>query len=454
MGSKRRPVTAGGSDELPVVAADVAGIDVGSRQHYVAVPPERDEQPVRSFGCLTPDLVELAEWLKQCGIHEVVMESTGVYWVPLYRLLEERGFQVVLVDARQMRHVPGRKTDVLDCQWLRQLHSHGLLRACFVPPGPVAELREYWRQRGTLVTACAQAIHRMHKALEQMNLQLHKVLSDVSGVTGMQILRAIIAGEQDPARLAALPHPEIKASDEELRRALTGCYRREQLLCLRQALEAYDFHQQQLAVVDEALQACLAQFEGPADREPPRPPRPPKRRKNQPGFDLRAELTRVLGVDATRIDGLDALTVQSVIAETGPDFSRWATEKQFSAWTQLAPNPEVTGGRVRRQRRRPPNRAGQALKVAAQSLARSDSAMGAYYRRMKAAHGPGIAIKATAHRLARMLYRCVRYGEAYVDQGQAAYEAMYRERRRAALLRQATHLGYDLVPRAELEGVY
>jgi transposase len=446
-----RPAETPEDDGLQPLYTDVAGIDVGSKAHFVSVPPDRDPEPVRTFGCLTPELYQMADWLTQCGIRRVALESTGVYWIPIFRVLEERGFEVTLVDARRSRHVPGRKTDVVDCQWLRRLHTYGLLSPCFVPPAEVAELREYWRHRGTLVESCAQCIHRMQKALEQMNLQLHKVLSDITGTTGLQILRAIVAGEQDPAKLAGMPHAKLKVDDETLAAALTGYYRPEHLFTLRQALAAYDFFQGQLAQLDEVLQACLAHFETPPERSVPATPPPEKRRKNQPGFDLRAEMARILGVDTCKIDGIQAITAQQVVAETGPDLSRWSHEKRFGSWLRICPNPEVTGGKARRGKKRPPNRAGQAFKVAAMSLERSDSANGAFYRRMKALHGPAVAVKATAYRLARLFYRCVRYGEEYVDQGQLAYEAQQRHRREAALARNAKALGFTLIPTAAAE---
>lgn len=434
------------SGSLRQVHPHAAGIDVGAQHHYVAVPAERDPQPVRRFGCLTPDLQEMARWLKACGIETVALESTGVYWIPVMQILEEYGLEVYLVDARQAKNLPGRKTDVQDCQWLQQLHAHGLLTRAFRPADAICVLRSYWRHRKDLGEMAAMQIQLIHKSLEQMNLQLHKVLSDVSGQTGMQILRAIVAGERDPVVLARMRHPLVKSSEETIAKALTGHWRAEHLFTLTQALELYDVYQDKLAACDRQIEAYL-QTLASKDEAASSPPAPTnKRRKNQPHFDLRGQLHRVTGVDLTAIDGIDAMTAQTVISECGFDMSRFATDKHFTSWLGLCPNHQITGGKVRRRRtRRVRNRAAQALRLAAQSLHRSQTALGAFYRRMRGRCGPPKAITATARKLAILIYRMLKYGTDYVDQGQQAYEQQYQERALKALVKRAAKMGCAIV---------
>lgn len=440
--SRPNPDPAALGDQLTPLWPHVAGLDVGATSHFVAVPADRDEQPIREFGGDTPALLALAAWLRACGIEQVVMEATGVYWMPPFRVLEAEGFTVSLVDPRQARNVPGRKSDVFDCEWLRRLQTYGLLAPCFVPSAQVAELRGYWRWRGELVAACSQQILLLQKALDQMNLRLHRVVSDLSGVTGMRILRAIVAGETDPVALAAIEHPKVKASDAEIVAALTGHYRPELLFCLRQALATYDFHQGQLAELEGRIEACLGGFASHAERERPATRRRGKGRKNEPRFDLAAEVARVTGVDLTRIDGIDAVTAQTILAELGPDLSAFPTVKQFCSWLGLCPNNRVTGGRTKSRRtRKVTNRVAQALRLAAQALSRSQSALGAAYRRFKSRQGPAKAITTMAHKLARLVYFMLRDGEAYVDAGQAAEEERYRQRQQEWLLKQARTLG-------------
>jgi transposase len=432
---------------LVVVNPNAGGIDLGSREHYVAVPPDRDERPVRHFGCLTPDLVEMARWLKGCRVDTVAMEATGVYWVPVAQVLESQGLEVVLVDASDLKNVKGRKSDVQDCQWAQQLHTYGLLKGAFRPTKEIQVLRSYWRHRQTLVEGCAQQIHRMQKALEQMNLQLHKALSDISGVTGMQILRAILAGERDGAVLARMRNGRVKCSEETLIKALTGDYRPEHLFALKQAVELYDVYHAKIAECDAEIQKGMAQFQA----KPARGTRNPKaskrrRRKNQCRFDLAEELFRIAGVDVTRIDGIDALTAQTVFAEVGFDLGAFPTEHHFASWTRLCPNNRITGGRVRSSRTRPgQNRVALAFRRAAQSLHHSHSALGGFYRRMVARMGPGKATTAVAHKLARLFYRMVRYGQDYVDQGEKQYQQRYQEHQMRLLKKRARQMGFALV---------
>jgi len=431
------------------IRKDAAGIDIGSQAHYVAVPPERATPAVRRFGCLTPELHAMAKWLKACSVATVAMESTGVYWIPVAQVLERYGIEVVLADATHVKHVPGRKTDVSDCQWIQQLHACGLLRGAFRPARAVQVLRTYWRHREGLVDGCAQQIHLMHKALEQMNLQLHKVLSDVSGVSGMRIIRAILEGEHDGETLAGLCHGTVKARPETIAKALTGDYRADHLFTLRQAVELYDIYQEKMAACDREIQRQMATFAPKADPKalsPRKGSRGRKRRKNQPHFDLRSEMYRMTGVDLTQVDGIDTLTAQTALCECGHDLEAFPSEKHFTSWLGLSPNNRITGGKVRRTRtRRVQNRLANALRVAAQSLHHSKSALGAFYRRMKARLGPAKAITATARKLACQIYRLLRYGQAYVDQGARAYEQRYREQHLRLLKRRARTFGLELV---------
>jgi transposase len=436
---------------LKRVNPNAAAIDIGSERHYVAIPADRDEAPVRNFGCLTPDLHEMAKWLKAHSIDTVAMESTGVYWIPVASVLESYGFEVKLVDARKVKNVPGRKTDVQDCQWLQELHSFGLLSGAFRPDQQIQVLRSYWRHRGTLVTASATQIHLMQKALEQMNVQLHKVLSDITGVTGMKIIRAIVAGDRDPVALASLKHPLVKSSTDMIAKALTGEYRQEHLFTLTQALELYDFYQTKITECDRQIEAHMLTFDRKADPsdfdhknnlDTRR-----KSRKNQPRFDLTTRLIEITGVDLTRIDGIDALTAQTLVSECGFDMSAFPTEKHFASWLGLSPNNRITGGKIKkRSTRKVRNKAALALRIAAQSLHRSKSALGAFYRRMCAKHGAPKAVTATAHKLARLVYRMLKYGMTYVDRGQLHYENDYRQRSIHLLAKRARQLGYTIVP--------
>jgi transposase len=432
---------------LQVVHPHAAGIDIGSREHYVAV--GSDPASVRTFGCATADLFEMGRWLKACGVTTVAMESTGVYWVPVARILEEDfGIAVVLVDPRYVRSVPGRKSDVKDCQWLRRLHVYGLLTGVFRSPTEIEPLKAYYRHRKSLVESCAQQVHRMQKALEVMNVQLHKVLSDITGLTGMRILRAIVDGERDPVILARHRHPSVQSPVEEIAKALGGKFLVEQIFVLQQALEAYDFSHRQIAACDGKIEAYMRTLKPRAGRESPTETTsaPRARRKNQAHFELRAELSRITGVDLTRIPGIDALTSQTVIAEVGIDGSAFPTEKHFVSWLALCPNHAITGGRVRRRKSRPSaNRVATALRIAAQTLHKSKTALGAFYRRMRARLGAPKAITAAARKLAATVYRMLKYGEAFVERGQDAYEKQYQDRTLANLRRSAKHLGFQLV---------
>lgn len=448
--AKKSVKTRRASRALRQMNHNAAGIDIGSREHYVAIPPERSDCPVRKFGCLTPDLHELAKWLKECGVTTVVMESTGVYWIPAMEVLESYDFEVLLVDARHARNLPGRKTDIKDCQWLQELHTYGLLSPAFRPHQDILPLRNYWRQRADLIEQCTRQIHHMQKSLEQLNLQLHKVLSDITGVTGMKIIRSIVNGERHPLTLAKMRHGTVRNTEETFVKALTGNYRDDHLFALKQALELHDIYHQKIADLDSQIHRYMAQLEPKADPKnlPPQSTRKAqsKRRKNQPHFDLREQLYRLTGVDLTQVDGINAMTAQTVITEQGIDMSRFPTEKNFASHLGLCPNNQITGGKIiKRKSRKVQSRAAKALRIAAQSLHRSSTALGAYFRRMRARLGPAKAITATAHKLAKLIYRMLKHGQAYVDKGQDAYEKEYKERLMKNLLRQARRLGCEVL---------
>jgi transposase len=436
-------------EALQQINLNAAGLDIGDDEIYAAVPEGRDEVSVRVFETFTADLYALADWLEACGVDTVAMESTGVYWIPVYEILEERGFEVYLVNARHIKNVSGRKSDIMDCQWIQQLHTYGLLRASFRPPEEIRALRALARHRDTLVQSCAREIQHMHKALQQMNVKLMNVLSDITGVTGMLIIRDIVAGERSPERLARHRDPRCAKSKEEIAKSLHGHYKPEHVFALQQALEAHDFYQRQIRACDAEMEKRYAAFEPQVDvsEKPLKPHKNPhKRRKNEPHFDLRLYLYQWAGVDLTLIDGLDALSIHKVLTETGVDMSAWRTVKHFTSWLGLCPHNDKTGGKViRRHTKKTQNRAAAALRVAAQSLVRSKSALGAYHRRMRAKLGGPQAVTATAHKLARIIYAMLKSRTEYVDPGEAHYEEQARQRAIKSLKRKAKNLGFELV---------
>lgn len=430
---------------LSVTHPDAAGIDVGSAAHYVAVPPDRDDEPVREFKSFTADLIELADWLERCEVKIVAMESTGVYWIALYELLQRRGFEVLLVNARHVKNVTGRKSDVLDCQWLQQLLSFGLLRGAFRPGDAACELRSIVRQRAMILRNQGRCVQHMQKALAQMNIQLANVISDVVGVTGQKILRAIIAGERDVHELASYRDFRIKADETEIAKSLQGNWRAEHLFALKQAMAAFDFCGSQLAECDEQMQRCLTALhahQGTVAKAKKR-----STNRNAPKFDLRDHLYKVGGVDLTRIDGIDVTTALVVLSEIGPDLSRFPSVKHFTSWLGLCPGTKISGGKVLgAATKRSANRAAQALKLAAAALRSSKSALGAYHRRMLARMDKPRAVTASAHKLARLIYVMLTRGEEYVDQGQQYFEQRYKERVVRHLTKQARALGMELIP--------
>jgi transposase len=437
-------------DVLEQINIHAAGLDIGSEEIYACVPADRDEQSVQVFPTFTVDLHALADWLADCQIETVAMESTGVYWIPVYEILESRGFEVYLVNARHVKNVPGRKTDILDCQWIQQLHTYGLLRASFRPPEDICALRALARHRDNLIRYRSAHVQHMQKALQLMNVKLTEVVSDVTGVTGLSIIRAIAADERDPHKLARFRRPGCARSELEIAKALQGNYKPEHVFVLKQALAQYDFYLQQIQECDAEIEAMYADLPAPDPEDqvaPPPKPKGGKPRKNQAHFDLATSLYQVVGVDLTAIDGIDALTAQAIITEIGTDVSAWPTVKHFTSWLGLAPHNDKSGGKVLRTRtKKTQNRANLAFRLAAQSLTRSQSAVGAFYRRMRAKHGPAKAITATAHKLARIVYFMLKNRVAYADPGVTYYEQQYRERAIRNLKRKAVALGLELVP--------
>ena len=433
-----------GRSGLSLTHPNAAGIDIGSASHFVAVPPDLDDEPVREFASFTADLERLADWLRECGVDTVAMESTGVYWIPLYELLDARGFTVLLVNARHVKNVSGRKSDVLDCQWLQQLMSYGLLRGAFRPADGVCALRALSRQREMLLRGQARHVQHMQKALTQMNIQLANVISDVVGETGQKILRAIVTGERDGAVLAAMKNARIHASSDEIAKSLQGNWRREHLFALQQALALFDFYGTQLAQCDTELETQLHRLHA-HDGEPAKGKKR-GRARNAPKFELRKLLFQMCGVDLTRIDGIDVTTALVVISEVGADMSRFASDKHFASWLGLCPGTRITGGKmISGKTRRVANRAAQALRLAAAALRSSQSALGAYFRRMCSRMDKPKAVTAAAHKLARLIYAMLTKGEEYTDQGQDYYEERYRQRVLHNLSRRAQQLGMKIV---------
>lgn len=423
---------------------NAAGIDIGSASHFVAVPPDRADETVREFKSFTEDLETLADWLRLCEVDTVAMESTGVYWIPLYELLESRGFDVHLVNARHVKNVSGRKSDVLDCQWLQQLMSYGLLAGAFRPKDEICALRSLTRQRDMLVRYQSQHVHHMQKALTQMNVQLTNVISDITGLTGQHIVRAIIAGERDPAKLAKLRHERIRATEADIAKSLKGNWREEHLFALRQAITLHDAYAAAIAECDGQIQAQLERlYRHDAPPEPERKRGRPRKER----FDLRTALVRTCGVDLTRINGVETATALKVIAEVGPDLSRFKSAKHFASWLGLCPGTKISGGKVLSgASKRTANRLAQALRMAAFALSRSKSSLGAYYRRLSGRLDKPKAITATAHKLARLIYTMLTKGTEYVDRGQDYYEERYRQRVVHQLNRRAASLGFTLTP--------
>jgi transposase len=438
-------------ESLMVVNKDAAGVDAGSEEHWVSVPEDRDEQPVRVFGTFTEDLNAMADWLVACGINTVAIEATGVYWIPLVEVLEARGLAPKLVDSRSIGRRNKKKTDVVDCQWVQRLHAHGLLDGAFRPDAAMLPLRAFMRQRRMLIDYASDHIRHMQKALDLMNLKLHLVISDITGVTGLRIIHEILKGERDPNKLAALRDRACKNSEQIIAKALTGNYRAEHLFALKQAMELFEEYGKQIAACDTQIAAALAAFEKKADAAT-LPKKKSTRRKNQPRFEARTLIFEMTGVDLTAIDGLEASSVLTILSETGTDMTAWPSDAHFASWLALCPNKWVTGGKplAKKPPLIHPNRAAQAFRLAAQTLERAQCAMGAFFRRIKARQGRGVAIKATAHKLATIFYTVLKTRTPYQDAGIAYYEERYRERLLNSLQKKAATLGFHLTPLQEV----
>lgn len=437
------------SDGLPIIHPFAAGIDIGSRFHVAAVSPDLCDEPVQTFQAFTSDLERMADWLVALGTKTVVMESTGVYWVAAYEILESRGLEVVLANAREARAVPGRKSDVNDAQWLQRLHACGLLRASFRPGRDIAELRAYLRSRERHTDYAAAHIQHMQKALTFMNLQLHHVIATITGVTGMRIIRAIVDGERDPDKLAAMRDVRCKESIETIRAALVGNYQPEHVFALKQALALYDFYQQCIDECDAEIERAVAGLN--IDRPVPEAPLPKAKHRNKlpsdPNFDVRSAMYQLAGTDLTQIHGIGPFLALRLIGECGTDLSRWRTAKHFTSWLTLSPGCKISGGKVlSAHTRKTSSRVTVALRLAAVTVGRSNTALGAFYRRLAGRIGNAKAVTATARKIAVLFYNAMRYGMDYRDPGADHYEQQYRDRVIKQLHRRAAQFGYSLQP--------
>lgn len=433
---------------------DAAGIDIGSRFHVVAVPPDRDDNPVRSFDSFTGDLHRLADWMKSCGVRTVAMESTSVYWMPLYSILDSRGFEVLLTNARDVKHVPGRKSDVNDAQWLQRLHEFGLVRGSFHPAEGFDTLRAYLRQRERLVEYAASHTQHMQKALMLMNLQLHHVVADITGKTGQRIIRAIVDGERDPHVLAQLRDGRCKNTVQTIAAALEGSYSDDQVLALEQSLSLYDTYQLKIAQCDEHIEAILIRLrKGNLGTQPLKKLRKSIKQSNEPKFDVRTAVHAVCGVDLTEVHGVGPYLALRILGECGTDLSKWHTAKHFTSWLGLAPGTKISGGKILSSKtRRTNNRVASLLRLAAMTVGKTDSALGAFYRRLSARVGKAKAITATARKIAVLVYNLLRHGKSYLDPGAQYYEEEHRARVIRNLKRRAQSLGFTIEP-AVVEGV-
>jgi len=434
------------------VQANAAGVDIGAHEIMVCVPRAENTQVVRAFGNYTVDLQAIGTWLQEQGIETIAMESTGVYWIPLFEELERRGLHCCLISSRSLRRVPGRKSDVLDCQWIQTLHSYGLLESSFRPEADLVALRTLLRHRAELIQHRAPHILHMQKALLQMNVQLSQALSDVTGETGQAIIRAILGGERDPSKLAALRNYRCKKDVEEIAKALTGTWRAEHLFVLKQSLELYDFYTQQIDDCDAEIERTYALARSSEDDGVDDLPSLPEHKrkshsKNAPKVQVRKHLKRICGVDLVAVHGISASLAQTIIMEVGTDMSKFPNEKHFCSWLGLAPKNEISGGKILTSHvQKTRNRAGQAFRLAAGSVMRADCAFGAFYRRQKARLGPAQAAVATAHLIARVVYRMLKYQVEYQPLSVQEYELYYRQQQIKYLQRKAARLGFQLSP--------
>lgn len=443
------------SSSLPVLFPNTAGIDIGSRSHFVAVPSDRSSRPVAEFQTFTADLHRMVQWLKDCGIKTVIMESTGVYWIPAFELLDSNGFDVKLVNARHVKNVSAHKTDVVDCQWLQQLGTFGLIKGAFRPADQILPLRSFLRQREMLIKCSSSHVLHMQKALTQMNLHLHNVISDITGVTGMAIIRKIVEGVRDPKALAALRDGRCSNPLHIIEASLEGNYREEHLFSLQQALELYDTYNQKIADCDKKIVAEAKRLESKCeakikelDEKVSKPKRPRKLKKHEYQHDFESELIRITGINLTKIPAIGTSTALTIVSEIGLDMSRWPSAKHFASWLGLSPGNKVSGGKKLSGKTKPcANRVAISLRVAANTLYNSDCAFGAFLRRMKMRLGSPKAITALAHKLAKLIYIMLKYGMEFVEKGVEYYEEIYRKRREKSLKRKAEELGYELIPK-------
>lgn len=431
---------------IKITNPNAAGIDLGSETHFACVGKDRDKDNIRVFKCYTADIHKMAKWFKKCGVTTVAMESTGVEWVPVYDILEKEGLDVKLVNARHLKNVPGKKTDIADCQWIQELHTYGLLSGSFRPQSEIIELRGYVRHRQSLVKSSSVHIQRMQKALTQMNIQIHKAISDIVGASGIKILKAIIEGKRNPQELAKLADPRIKNSPEIIAKSLEGNYRKEHLFTLKQEYELYEAIQNKIKECDNEIEKYYQTFEDKNNGKPEFKNSKKGKVKGEPSFNLPKELYRITGVDFTQIAGIRGLSTQQIISEIGLDPSKWPTEKHFASWLGLCPNNKITGGKIHgRKSKKVVNRAAIAFRQAATTLINSKSALGVYHRRMRARLGPMKAVTATAHKLACIFYRMLKFGQEYVDIGEQAQEEQYKVRMLKNLEKKAKTLGLQLV---------
>lgn len=450
--------TAKKTEKLDYININAAGIDIGSKSHFVAIPEGRDDETVREFSTFTNSLIELVNWLKKNRITTVAMESTGVYWIPVYDMLEEHGFEVLLVNARHIKNVPGRKTDVIDCQWIQQLHSYGLLRGSFRPKDKILQMRTFMRHRSTLIEYQSSHILHIQKALSLMNIQLKNAIRDITGATGMAIVRAIVAGERDPTVLAKNRDRNCKNSEEVIRESLIGNYQEEHLFCLIQALELYDFYAIKIADCDQKLEKIMKEMEAFSDKEDKisnTEEKASKKRGNLKtpskkhgyAFDMHQQLIKITGIDLTAIPGLNVQTVAKIISEIGTDMSKWETSKHFAAWLGVCPGNKVSGGKRLSGKTAPSaNRAAAALRTAANALRLTDTALGAFFRRLSSRLGAAKAVTAGAHKIAVILYNMLKNGLEYIESGAKYYEEAYKDRCLRNLKRKALEFGFALTP--------
>lgn len=451
-GSQQRAKRVVQLDALQQLNLNACGIDIGSEEIYVAVPPDRDEQSVRCFGVFTSDLHEVSAWLEACRIDTVAMEATGIYWIALYDILEAAGICVYLVNAQHAKNVAGRKTDVLDCQWLQQLHTYGLLRASFRPTREIRALRTLTRQREMLIEYRAAHIQHMQKALRQMNVQLDVVLSDITGVTGLRIIRDIVAGKQDPKQLASYRDEGCKRSQDEIEKALMGNYLPELVFTLQQALSLFDSYTQQIKECDSQLERYYAKCNEADTQQLPELPKATHRQqanasKTKLSFDLRTHLYQLAGVDLTAIDGFGLLTAQTILSEIGLDMTKWSSAKHFCSWLGLAPHDDISGGKVLSHKTKSvKSKANQAFRQVAQSVGKSQSALGTFYRRIKAKYGAPTAIVATAHKLARIVYSMLKSRSPYLPADLSETDEKFKQAAIRNLQRKAKKFGLQLSP--------